>query len=224
VCRQAVTLSHLSSAKGVRVIKRDGSTDPHIRRTDMEAARNGAAVDVDLDRYQAVARYCSLLMSSFMIRHLTKLHRVFDGDLVAPIVLGEIAHHNVSGSFVKDGFVTQGGETVAEGPFPGPFRPCNALSISEATGIPRESVRRRVDTFLNKGWIRRENSGLVVTPKVSEEFVPDFNLTTLKDLLATAERLTKVLAIPEPPEETTAATSAVPSRPGDRVEVSRPAP
>ncbi|MFO1037255.1 MAG: hypothetical protein U1E45_10450 [Geminicoccaceae bacterium] len=188
--------------------KRDGSADPHIRRTDLEAARNGLGVEIDIGRYHEVAHYCSLLISSFMIRHLTKLHRVFDGDLVAPIVLGEIAHHNVAGTFVRDGFLTQSGETVVKGRVPGPLRPCNVLSISEATGIPRESVRRRVDQFIRRGWIRRDDGGLVMTSKVAEEFVPDFNLTTLKDLLATAERLDKVLAAPRSEDGATAPVAA----------------
>mgnify|MGYP001015568525 CR=1 FL=1 len=36
---------------------------------------------------------------------------------------------------------------------------CNALSISRSTGIPRETVRRRVEALVKRGWVRRDVRG-----------------------------------------------------------------
>lgn len=35
----------------------------------------------------------------------------------------------------------------------------NAFSVSKATGIPRETVRRRVDKLVKKGWLAKNAKG-----------------------------------------------------------------
>jgi predicted transcriptional regulator len=43
-------------------------------------------------------------------------------------------------------------------------RPINALSVSEATGIPRETVRRKLKVLVEKGVLTEKNGGYVYTP------------------------------------------------------------
>jgi DNA-binding IclR family transcriptional regulator len=46
----------------------------------------------------------------------------------------------------------------------------NALSIAEYTGIPRETVRRKVNELIQKGWVTRDDNGdLVPTPKAAQD-------------------------------------------------------
>ncbi len=43
----------------------------------------------------------------------------------------------------------------------------STLSVSIATGIPRETVRRKIDKLVDLGWVeRRENGHLFLLPKV----------------------------------------------------------
>lgn len=52
-------------------------------------------------------------------------------------------------------------------------QPINSLSIADFSGIPRETVRRKVQELINRGWISRDDEGyLIVTPKVAEDLTP----------------------------------------------------
>ena len=43
-------------------------------------------------------------------------------------------------------------------------RPVNALSVSETTGIPRETVRRKLKTLVEKGVLTEKDGGYVYKP------------------------------------------------------------
>lgn len=43
----------------------------------------------------------------------------------------------------------------------------NVRSIAESTGIPKESVRRKVAALVEAGWIRREDNALSLAPLAS---------------------------------------------------------
>ena len=76
------------------------------------------------------------------------------------------------------------------------LRPCNALSIAEVTGIPRETVRRKLGKLLDLGWIERTTDDMyVVTDKVSAVFGA-FDDSQVADLLTTADQLREALAPP----------------------------
>jgi len=71
---------------------------------------------------------------------------------------------------------------------------CNAYSLSNATGIPRETVRRKAAELVRRGWITRdEKGGFLVAPEASRHFSADFNLQSLVDLLETAEALRAIM-------------------------------
>jgi hypothetical protein len=177
-----------------REMKRIDPDPTGIADLERAADRHGRGIDLDLAVYERRSRYVSMVMSSFMLRHLRRLYHAFASDLVAPIILGEIAHYNVGHQFAQKGFPTDAGFSL-DGRPAGEFRPCNAFSISEATGIPRETVRRRVQVYVRRGWLVRRQGGLVVSPTLAEAFLPMFNLVTVKDFLATGVRLGEVLEL-----------------------------
>jgi len=49
----------------------------------------------DPDRYELHKGEVAIIMGHFFVRYLNLLYREFEGDLLSPIVLGEIAHHNI---------------------------------------------------------------------------------------------------------------------------------
>ena len=74
------------------------------------------------------------------------------------------------------------------------LRPCNAFSISSSTGIPRETVRRKVARLAELGWIVRDSrGGLTITAKAAAECLQPFDRENLADFLNTAERLRTLL-------------------------------
>lgn len=135
----------------------------------------------------------SHLVTCFTVPLMTRLYHQFDGDMVQIIVLGEIAMRNVSQFFRK------GGSDVPEKLLEDQERrrkllqPCNVLSISEATGIPRETVRRKVAVLIDKGWLYRdERKRLMVRPGLSAAFARSNAQTTL-EILALAAKLQELL-------------------------------
>jgi hypothetical protein len=146
------------------------------------------AVLMDRHAYQI-----SYLIAGFTVPLIQNLYRQFDGDMVQMIVLGEISLHNVSQFFRK------GGADVPEKLLDDMERrsklmhSCNALSISEATGIPRETVRRKVAQLLEKGLLYRdEHKRLMVRSGVSAGFAKR-NAKTTQEILELAAKLQALL-------------------------------
>ena len=141
--------------------------------------------------YEKHKNKIAVIMGNFMLRHLNRLYQEFDGDMVQAIVLGEIGHHNITNYFSGDEAQPGMDDSLWDTPIPWQnLRPCNAFSISEATGIPRETVRRKIAVLARKGWVKRSPNGeVVITSAVQKYFIGGFNLLTCKDLLQTAERI-----------------------------------
>ncbi len=118
--------------------------------------------------------YTSMLKTRFTLPHLVGLYRFFGGDMALPIVLGEIAIRNLQAVFQLrpeepyDVLDLETERAIIERRYTTEhLRPANALSIAMATGIPRETVRRKVEKLIDKGWVRRDEHGhLFVTAQV----------------------------------------------------------
>lgn len=128
----------------------------------------------------------------FMIDYLRRLNREFSNDLLSAIVMGEIAQHSVRDLMKRDlprsglpsGEFFSARERVAAG-----LKRCNALSVSESSGIPRETVRRRIDRLVAQGLVTRDaRGGLELATGVSGHFRA-FDRQTIADLVALAERI-----------------------------------
>ena len=74
------------------------------------------------------------------------------------------------------------------------LEPTNAYSISEATGIPKETVRRKIDKLVEKGWLVKSVRGEVtITERVGEHFTKDFNRKLLTELFETSDCIKNLL-------------------------------
>jgi hypothetical protein len=147
------------------------------------------------EAYFARRKEIAFRLGSFFVEQLPRLHRAFEGDLELPIILGEVAHHNVSRLRSLHGPLPA---QSPEGPNVGTVEgliPCNAFSLSQATGIPRETVRRKLDRLVRRGWLQRNDRGEVfVTSAASAHFTPDFNRTTLLAVLALTDDIKALMA------------------------------
>jgi hypothetical protein len=119
----------------------------------------------------ALAPEAFLTMNMFIVRHLVRLYAAFDGDLVEAIVLGEVAHHNLS-AYMADAAKAKRKNVAAATPVPsqGDYLPTNAFSIAQATGIPRQTVRRKVKALVARGWLIEDGRGLLVSQVPFEHF------------------------------------------------------
>jgi hypothetical protein len=137
-----------------------------------------------LDREQLRLHHSdfSYLVGRFMVEHLVRVHRAFDGDVLAAIVLGTIGQHNVRRFY--DEVVSKSDETltelVARGAHEGHVRPCNAMSVASSTGIPRETVRRKIRWLVERGWVMQVGRDqLYITRAVSQHFAA-FDIETVE--------------------------------------------
>jgi DNA-binding transcriptional ArsR family regulator len=133
-----------------------------------------------------------LALSEFTVPLLSRIYHAFEGDMVAAIVLGEIAHRNVEAWLAE----YEHSEELLHDPARREklMRPCNALSIAEACGLPRETVRRKIVMLIDRGYVYRSEEGyLFLTRTVGNDF-EDMTAKNVEELLTTARRLEALLA------------------------------
>lgn len=131
-------------------------------------------------------RTAAVLLARYQVTSLRRLFEEFERDILLPILLGEIALHNI-------GALENGAEAILETDAESAvarLRPCNAYSIAAATGLPRETVRRKIARLVELGWIeRRENGHLFLTVRAITHFGGLLGSRDLPELLDTAERI-----------------------------------
>ncbi len=101
--------------------------------------------------------FIQLSVNEFYINYTISLYKKFDGDILLPIILGSIAHHTISVISKKYNYDSKMVMNYLSNSDFDSLLPCNAYSISEYTGIPRETVRRKVAKLIRKGWIKSNN-------------------------------------------------------------------
>jgi hypothetical protein len=118
---------------------------------------------------------------------LTECRRQFDGDLDQVLIVTVIGTRTLYSNRIKgisyhDFLIGLRNEE--------PMRPINTQSIADTTGMPRESVRRKVVHLIERGWVERtENGYLSITQRAVEEISPITEMT-----LAYFEELQRILS------------------------------
>lgn len=136
-----------------------------------------------------------VLMNAMFVRHLIGVYRAFGGDVAAAIVLGEVAHHNLAPLVNHARTLRQLSETLRthDDQLQQALLPTNAFSIALATGIPRETVRRKIGKLTRRGWMSRDaNGNLFVTASTKATFA-DSNYERVQDLLDVARPIGELL-------------------------------
>lgn len=147
------------------------------------------------DLFRRHQQEVSLLLNDFLLKYLSSLYQEFDGDIVLAIVLGELAHQNIS-SVIQRGQLLPPADNrpVTLEALRDLLLPSNPLSISEATGIPRETVRRKFERLAKLGWVERvAHHSYLVTPAAAERFRFGFNLQLFEEARQLLLRMRAVL-------------------------------
>lgn len=85
----------------------------------------------------------------FIVEHLTDLSRSFDGDFQQVMLLAILGQRRLK--------VMSMAERPGCGPVPSAS--VSASRLADVTGIPRETVRRKLATLKDCGWIAQEPDG-----------------------------------------------------------------
>ena len=105
-------------------------------------------------------------------QYLIAARSAFDGDMDKMIVLAVIGLMSLQdhGLLARDPRSLSYDDLTAPEARPADARPINIESISLYTGIPRESVRRKVRELIARKWVARDTRGyLVVLPAAAIE-------------------------------------------------------
>jgi hypothetical protein len=138
----------------------------------------------------------ALTIAEYWLSHLYRLQTAFDGDLVAPLLLGEVAHYNVASLAYRHevGLATLDALFIddADQEIVAILRPCNAHSLSLVTRVPDSTVRRKLAALVGRGWLVETPGGYVVTQLPGRHFA-EFNEVSLRAMLETDRRLRQQL-------------------------------
>jgi len=170
-------------------------TQPRSPETPPQAAPQAQA------SARRVLKSVALVLARHEIRSLRRWFEDFDRDILLPILLGEIALHNIGA--LQNGVARRASTRAPQQPVPPPvasetgccgLKPCNAYSIAAATGLPRETVRRKIVRLIELGWIHREENGhLFITEEALEQFGSMLSSRALTELLETADHVRRLL-------------------------------
>jgi len=161
---------------------------------------NDALVIKDLTRddYELNSTFIKINVNEFYINYMLSLYKNFDGDLLLPVILGVVAHHTIAR---VSKFYNYDARKIVEYMKSGDnhlLLPCNALSISEYTGIPRETVRRKLAKLIQKGWLRQnEKSEVFLDPSIQGIF-DDLSFDVAHNVVNVAALITKRVADSKP--------------------------
>lgn len=143
---------------------------------------------VSPETYASHRDVLSVLLLRFMTSRLRAMYQAYDGDLTLCLVLGEIASRNTERFYDE-----RRGYQLASFNGQRQYLPCNALSISDVTGIPRETVRRKLAKLVDLGWIEKTPDDMyVITDRIGTVFAA-FDDSQTYDLLRTSEQIKNVL-------------------------------
>ena len=102
---------------------------------------------------------------------LAKCRKQFSGDLDLMLVLATIgdrtlAARHVPADMTYEQFV--GGQMGHV-----PVEPINIQSVADFLGMPKETVRRKINSLIDLGWVERDaNGALAATAKAARELAP----------------------------------------------------
>lgn len=143
----------------------------------------GYILNIFEDNYEQV----QYALVQFFSEHLTDCSRTFKGDLTAMLVLAIIGQAHLA---AKRGLGAPGEHREPRG--------VHALRIADVTGIPRETVRRKLAVLQEIGWIEHADSGWVLVSASNgttnaRRDLRDINERGLKRLARLFNELSQVL-------------------------------
>lgn len=140
--------------------------------------------DASLDRYIASQSF------DLMLRIMSMMSNLFDGDPTSALVFisilrGNVQHLNVSNAPRKD---------AEGGIYPDTLRrPVSIQSVSLSLGVPYETARRHIHKLVSAGYVERRGArGFVVPERVpSSPEMTKISVATAAAARAVAARVTK---------------------------------
>ena len=152
-------------------------------------------MDFEQTGFQLHQREIAIVLGQYHLRYLRRLVALFDGDLELPLILGEVANRNVGFALSETGVAcAEVDQQIIRARGNGTLSPCSAMSVSLATGLSRETVRRKLNKLADQGFlVKLPDSSFVTTSKPLEYFSDISTKEQLADLLDTCSKISLFL-------------------------------
>ncbi len=136
----------------------------------------------------------AFIVNRHLVDHFMRVSRELDLDYEALVIWAVLAHQNAVHAMPRGsgpGAVLDERGRLSETHRPH-LRPLRLRDISQITGIPRETVRRKLVRLRDAHWIAESDEGWVVSAERIEELRP-LTEETVRRFLATAGELVQTL-------------------------------
>lgn len=157
-----------------------------------DSMNDPARFDAGFDRGFSLAAF---IMNRHLLDHFVRASRHFHLDFESVVIWGVVAAQNVAhlmppGSRAATRLTTSGrlprdDETEV--------RPLRLRDVTQITGVPRETVRRKLRALGEAGWLVETKAGWVVNRDRLEPELREFTRDAMRRFLAAAAEVNAVL-------------------------------
>jgi hypothetical protein len=148
------------------------------------------SLSIDETRFEANSRLTAIRLTMLTLRCMETWRRnVTDADsamilvAVVAITAERLTRHDLQGDL----------RNMAQ-PVPADqLAPCNISSIAAATGLNRETARRRVNSLIERGFLTRSDDGVIgfVPGHLQKEYIHDMVRSQLDSVVGTVNNLVR---------------------------------
>lgn len=145
-------------------------------------------------RLGEVFSYVAFTENRYIIDHMLRFSRHFGFDFETMVIWGVLANQNVAHLMPLRGLSQDlrdlRGQSVDVSTA---MRPVRVRDLTQITGIPKETVRRKLGLLEQGGWIRRQQSGWVMCHERNRADLGAFTEESVKRLLGAADHIRRIL-------------------------------
>ncbi len=137
----------------------------------------------------------AFMMNRHLVDHMVRSSRRFNIDFETLVIWAVVAHQNAAhlmppGSLPSSILNDAGRLPASTTP---QLRPLRLRDVTQITGIPRETARRKLKALGEAGWLLDTKAGWIVNRDRVEPDLRSFTLETARRYLATANDVVQVL-------------------------------
>lgn len=183
---EQVMSSHEDKDKPTRDID-DAQAIPDLMRENRLTAS-------EMDNFDRAFGLIAFTLNRYIVDHLLRFARQFGPDYQMLVVWGVVAHqcviHLLPANSRPRGLLNQQGLLADPAP---ELRAVRQRDLSQITGIPKETVRRKLIKLEQHGWIRRQGAGWVLDRENLDPELREFSRESAKRLLAVSDHIRTLL-------------------------------
>ena len=168
----------------------DADAIPHL-------VREHRLSDREMANFDSAFGLVAFALNRYIVDHLLRFARQFGPDYQMLVVWGVVAHqcvihHVPAGSRPSTVLAPDGLLKTPDAE----LRPVRQRDLSQITGIPKETVRRKLLKLEREGWLRRQGPGWVLNRDSIDPELREFSRESAKRLLAVSDHIRQLLKNP----------------------------